>query len=177
MRAIYLAIPFFLLACKSSTDFDEAPKKERATSRPTSAAGQDAGGRYDVFGSKLAQSEAPAVAVVDLVRDLNSYEGKTVRVSGRVESTCAVKGCWMWVRDGGERVFVKFQDYAFFVPTANAENRRVVFEGKVSMRTFTVEQLRHYAKDAGDIEGAKKITEPKQLPFVMATGVRMYDAE
>lgn len=151
MRSVFLLVPLLLFACKSGES------------------------SFDVFGSELASSEIKVVPVPDLVRNLSEYEGKTVRVSGEVISTCAKKGCWMYVGKQPDQVFVRFKDYAFFVPTAGAEGRPVVFEGVVTHKEMGVEEQRHYAEDAGDIEGAKKITEPKMIPFVMATGVRMYD--
>lgn len=148
----------------------------RPTSRPVTLR-TDERGRYERFGGELASGNVPIVPAGDLIRGLDGFEGKTVRVAGRVESTCPKKGCWMWVGKGVDRVFVRFQDYAFFVPTEGAEGRSVVFEGVVSNKTMSVAEARHYAEDAGDFDGAKQITEERKVPFVMATAVRMYDAK
>jgi len=147
----------------------------RPAPKPVTAT--DEGGRYERFGAPLVSAQTP-VSATKLVANLDDWAGKTVQVEAKVHSTCPKMGCWMWVGDAGDRkVFVRFQDYAFFVPKTGAEGRRVIFEGKVSRKELSVEEARHYAEDAGDLEAAKKITEPTTIPFVMATGVKMYDAK
>ncbi len=136
----------------------------------------DSQGRYQTFGAELASTAPETLAAADLVKDIQKYEGKTYRVTGLVASTCKKKGCWMNVEggDGTGRIFVKFKDYGFFVPKEGAEGRPVVFEGVVSEKTFTIEETKHYLEDAGDMEAAKKVTAPSKVPFVEATGVKMY---
>lgn len=136
---------------------------------------RDEGGRYESYGAPIRGEPIEQVTVSRLLDDLDAYVGRTVRIESRVHSTCKKKGCWMWVGDdGGRRVFVRFKDYGFFVPKEGAEGRRVVFDGEVSRKELSVEEARHYAEDAGDDEAARKISEPIQIPFVMATGVKMY---
>ena len=50
-------------------------------------------------------------------------------------------------------VFVKFKDYAFFVPK-DASGRTTIVEGTMTMKQETVEQTRHYLEDAGRHEEA-----------------------
>ena len=154
-------------------------KKQKPTSRPKSRPagsnwGKDSRGAFQRFGASLDAKAPPYVPANKLVANLDKWAGKTVRVEGVVQKTCPKKGCWMWVTHGKRRVFVRFKDYAFFVPKKNAQGRKVVFEGKVNRRKMSVAEARHYAEDAGDFEGAKKITKPVTVPFVMATAVRMY---
>ena len=129
---------------------------------------------WRVYGRTLAlRSKLPMLSSAELVKRLGELEGKTVRVHGTIEKTCPKKGCWMWLVDGKARVFVRFQDYAFFVPKSGVEKRAVVLEGVVKRHTMSVEEARHYAEDAGDLEGAKKITKSVTVPFVMATGAHI----
>lgn len=84
-----------------------------------------------------------------------------VIIEGTIESVCPKKGCWMRVTDGEKTLFVRFQDYGFFVPM-NAAGRPVVAHGTAVANTASVEELRHYAEDAGkSLEEIAKITEPE----------------
>ncbi len=69
--------------------------------------------------------------------------------------------------------FVKFEDYDFFMPL-NSENREVIVSGKAFIQTTTVNELKHYAKDAGkNKEEIEKITEPKRTLAFVSHGVLM----
>lgn len=99
-----------------------------------------------------------------------------VKFEGEVTATCAKKGCWMDVASGEDTVFVRFQDYGFFVPTEGAEGKRTVMEGEAFFDTITVEMRKHYAEDAGESEEViAAITEPELRLAFTATGVMIED--
>lgn len=99
-----------------------------------------------------------------------------VRFEGEVTATCAKKGCWMDVASGQDTVFVRFQDYGFFVPTEGAEGKRTVMEGEAFFDTITAEMRKHYAEDAGESEEViAAITEPELRLAFTATGVMIED--
>lgn len=191
MKATFLTLILATLvfsSCKGTKG--ESAQTDGATSKPAASqpASQpaaeaawmnDGQGRYQVFGAGLASRAPKTIPAADLVNNIKKYEGQTLRVTGLVASTCAKKGCWMNVEggDGTGRVFVRFKDYAFFVPKKGAEGRPVVFEGVVSEKKLSIEEAKHYLEDAGDMEAAKKVTAPSTIPFVMATGVKMYAAK
>jgi len=104
-------------------------------------------------------------------------EGRAqVRFQGEVAATCAKKGCWMDVASGEDTVFVRFQDYGFFVPTEGAEGKQTVMEGEAFFDTITVEMRKHYAEDAGESEEfIAGITEPELRLAFTATGVMIED--
>lgn len=106
------------------------------------------------------------------VEDLSGSEGQ-LTISSTVQSTCAMKGCWMKIDDGeGGAIRVTFKDYGFFVPTTGMEGKSAVMIGKLSRNTLSVEQLRHYAKDAGKSEeDVASITAPEEELTFVATGV------
>lgn len=84
-----------------------------------------------------------------------------VIVRGAIVEVCSEKGCWMRLRDGEDELFVRFQDYAFFVPR-NAAGRDAVIHGMATAQLESVETLRHYAEDAGkSAEEIAAITEPE----------------
>lgn len=94
-----------------------------------------------------------------------------VVITGTITDVCAKKGCWMRVADGDDEVFVRFQDYAFFVPR-NAAGHEVVLHGTVETKTTSVEELRHYAEDAGKTPAEiAAITEPESTTTVFADSV------
>lgn len=94
-------------------------------------------------------------------------------VTGEITEVCAIKGCWMRVRSGEEELFVRFQDYAFFVPR-NAAGHQVVFHGTALRQEMSVEELRHYAEDAKKSpEEIAAITEPEVAVVFFADSVRI----
>jgi hypothetical protein len=94
-----------------------------------------------------------------------------VIVEGTIIDVCPKKGCWMRVRDGDDELFVRFQDYGFFVPM-NAAGHRVVMHGTSVAQVASVEELRHYAEDAGKSpEEIAAITEPETRVTLFADSV------
>jgi hypothetical protein len=114
------------------------------------------------YGEKITEEGA-----VDASQVPQLMEGKkeaTLKIKGKIVKTCIKKGCWMSVDLGnGQKMTVKFKDYAFFVPKAGAEGLDVVFEGTARRETRTVAELKHYAEDAGkskeEIEKIKKASD------------------
>ena len=77
----------------------------------------------------------------------------------------------MRVEADDEDLFVRFQDYGFFVPR-NAAGHRVVMHGTSVADEVSVEELRHYAKDAGKSEAeSAAITEPQTRVTFFADSV------
>ena len=95
-----------------------------------------------------------------------------------VNEVCQAKGCWMTLHDaqaGDVEIMVRFKDYGFFVPK-DIGGRQVIVEGKAFKSVTPVEELRHYAEDAGkSAEEIQKITEPENTYSVEATGVKVLD--
>ncbi len=128
----------------------------------------------DTFGAGVSKPEA-AVAFSDVIKQLDSADSVIVVMKGKVTDVCQAKGCWMNIVDpvsGTEdELFVQFQDYGFFMPKDIA-GREVLLEGKAYKEQTTVEELRHYAEDAGKSEEEiAAITEPVTEKKFMATGV------
>lgn len=101
---------------------------------------------YDSFGEKV--NKKNAIPVTELSK-MDGEATKTVKVEGEVADVCQMKGCWMTVKlDNGETMRVTFKDYGFFVPKDIA-GKKVIFEGEAVVKTTPVDELQHYAKDAG----------------------------
>jgi hypothetical protein len=103
---------------------------------------------------------------------MNLDKVNDIQVEGEVNAVCQAKGCWMTVNlDNGQTMRVTFKEYGFFVPK-NLAGTKVVFKGKPEVRTTPVEELRHYAKDAGKSEAEiLAITEPEVALSFVADGV------
>jgi len=128
---------------------------------------------YASFGDKILADKA--ISKEEMIKKYKSLKpGDTVNIKFRskINAVCQKKGCWMSMAlPGGKESFVKFKDYAFFVPL-NAAEQEAVVSGKAFVSETSVAQLRHYAKDGGESEEAiAKITEPKIEYKFMADGV------
>ncbi|MDW3208221.1 MAG: DUF4920 domain-containing protein [Reichenbachiella sp.] len=104
---------------------------------------------------------------------METTDSVSIVLSGTIEKTCAVKGCWMQLRTGEKNnLRVTFKDYSFFVPKSGAEGNKAVINGFCVKQETSVEELRHYAKDAGESDEAiALITEPKMEYNFVASGV------
>ena len=126
----------------------------------------------EAFGEGITSSEYMEFSEV-IEKLENSEEVETV-LKAKVADVCQAKGCWMNLVDdkgGDQPFFVKFHDYGFFVPK-DIGGREVLVEGKAYKELTTVDELRHYAEDAGKSkEEIEAITEPVEELKFMATGV------
>ena len=99
--------------------------------------------------------------------------GDTLQLTlkGTIKKVCTKKGCWMTLSlENNSEMMVRFKDYGFFVPLdASGE---VLIHGKAFISETSVDDLRHYAEDAGasDDEIAA-ITTPKTSYNFEADGV------
>ena len=69
-------------------------------------------------------------------------------IEGQIIDVCPKKGCWMNVKIDQDTIFVKFRDYAFFVPKSGIQGKKVLMSGDIFRDTISIERLRHYAEDA-----------------------------
>lgn len=128
------------------------------------------------FGEKI--SANGAISYDDLLVKLEKDSKIKAKVKGKVLAVCQAKGCWMTIVSeiaSKPSMFVKFKDYAFFMPK-NISGKEVVMQGEAYYETTTVEELRHYAEDEGlSKEAISKITEPKKELKFLASGVVLLD--
>lgn len=161
------------LAACGGKDKEEYPMDDEDTSlnaAPVQFASYAAGGDSSKTFGKAISAEG-ASNVQNLMHD-SKAENYTGKVTGTVVSVCQNKGCWMKLDAGnGQTMMVTFKDYGFFVPKDIA-GQTVVIDGVAAMKTVSVEEQRHYAKDAGKTQAEiDAITQPKtELSFV-ADGV------
>lgn len=128
---------------------------------------------YEVFGQKISPEKAMSKEAL-LAQYKNLKEGDTIDVkfNSTINSVCQKKGCWMNVDLGDQQeAFVQFKDYGFFMPL-NSKGSQVVVHGKAFLSVVSVDELRHYAKDAGKSKAAiDSITQPEKSFGFIADGV------
>jgi len=158
---LFLALSLTFIACKNETQTTE--NKVEDTKKEIA---------YASFGMKI--NDADALASELMMEDYKTMkEGDTInsKMRAKINEVCSAKGCWMTLdMDGENEVMVKFKDYGFFMPL-NAEGE-VVVNGKAYVSETSIDELRHYAEDAGKSkEEIAAITEPKRTYSFEADGV------
>lgn len=144
---------------------------------PLAAMAQSTGkGKAASFGEPITAKKA--ISYDQMLKQIQGQEKINVKVRGTVENVCQAKGCWMNLvseNANADKMMVQFKDYGFFMPKDIA-GREVIVDGYAYYEVTPVDELRHYAEDAGKSpEEIAKITEPlKKLKF-MAHGVLLLD--
>ncbi len=125
-----------------------------------------------VFGDTI--STEGAITVSDALNGLKNADSILCTITGYVTSVCQVKGCWMMLSEQASDTtgfFVKFKDYAFFVPK-DLSGSKVTIKGKAYKEITPVEELKHYAEDEGKSKAEiDAITEPTEEYKFLAEGV------
>lgn len=105
-------------------------------------------------------------------KSLKKGDSISVKFKTSIDEVCKKKGCWMKLNLGNdEAAFVKFKDYGFFVPL-NADGSKVIVNGVAFVDVVSVNELKHYAKDAGKSQAEiNAITKPEITYSFTATGV------
>jgi uncharacterized protein DUF4920 len=116
------------------------------------------------------------IGYTDMMDDLNASDTLNITVRATVSDVCKMKGCWIKLEDatnGDKDMMVRFKDYGFFVPK-DIDGREVIIEGRAYSSVIGVDELRHYAEDAGKSkEEIAKITKAGTQYAFLATGVRV----
>jgi Domain of unknown function (DUF4920) len=127
---------------------------------------------YASFGMEINDADAlSSERMMEHYKSLKPGDTLNSKMTAKIVEVCSKKGCWMTLdMDGENEVMVKFKDYGFFMPL-NAEGE-VVVNGKAYVTETSVDELRHYAEDAGKSkEEIEAITEPKRTYSFEADGV------
>ncbi len=141
-----------------------------STGQSTATVSKDAQSGNQTFGAAF--TPKAVVAYQDLSAKVMDTDSVAVAVRGTVAEVCQNKGCWMSITNGeGEEMMVRFKDYGFFMPKDIA-GREVIMNGKAYYQLTPVDELRHYAEDAGKSQKEiDAITEPKRELSFLADGV------
>jgi hypothetical protein len=125
------------------------------------------------FGEKITAEHAITVDQLQSIL-VNKDEGARkmdVKIKGVVTDVCTMEGCWIKLQSPDGKIMVRMQDHKFTVPVA-LNGKTVVIGGLAEEQITSVEQLQHYAEDAGKSkEEIAAIKVPKKEIVVDAKGV------
>jgi len=126
------------------------------------------------YGEKITPDKA--IESTEISKLLSDKDSVHLKISGVVESICQKKGCWLKMDAGdGELMMVRFYDYGFFLPM-DCAGKKIILEGNAFKSVTSVDELRHYAEDAGKSkEEIEKITEAEKQISFEATGVLLFN--
>ncbi|WP_262922013.1 DUF4920 domain-containing protein [Hymenobacter cellulosivorans] len=170
LKHLALAASLLALASCQSSSTPETTAAD-APAQPTAAASAAPGKTYGA-----AITAAGARPMSELRQVLGGQDSAQVKLVGTAAEVCQAKGCWLTLTTAeGKAMRVRFKDYAFFVPK-DISGKTVVINGWAHREVVPVEDLQHYAKDAG--KSAKEvaaITQPEEQLNFEADGVLVQD--
>lgn len=129
--------------------------------------------KSNVFGEWVDESNVgTSNEMMSMYTDLSVSDTLNTKFRGTVKEVCQAKGCWMKLElTNGNEAMVRFKDYGFFVPKDIA-GKEVVVDGIAFVEEMSIEDQKHYAKDAGaSQEELAKINMPKKTYGFEASGV------
>lgn len=129
--------------------------------------------KYASFGAKINKDQAlSAKEMFAKFKTMNVGDTIDVKFASHIKEVCSKKGCWMKLPLANEQeTMVRFKDYGFFMPL-DAANKEVIVAGKAFVKITPIEELQHYAEDAGkSATEIAKITAPKKEFAFEANGV------
>ena len=164
---LILTSSLILFACSNDTKTEVQPEESIESVEVVDAS------TYEAFGGEITTDGL--LTRLEMKQKYNQMEvGDSVAVTFRtnVGEVCQKKGCWMKIDlDDNAEAFVRFKDYEFFVPK-DAQGSDAILKGMAYKEETSVEELKHYAQDAGKSEEEiAAITEPKIEYTFMAEGV------
>lgn len=165
LSPVFLAAGLALLAaCQSSPTATQAAEASSAAPAITGK----------TYGAAI--TAAGALPMSQLRQALGTQDSAQVKLVGTAAEVCQAKGCWLTMTTAeGLPMRVRFKDYAFFVPK-DISGKTVVVNGWAHREVVPVQDLQHYAQDAG--KSAKEvaaITQPEEQLNFEADGVLVQD--
>ncbi|WP_439127523.1 DUF4920 domain-containing protein [Polaribacter sp.] len=154
---------FVFTACKETKKNDI---KEETKKQPLA---------YATFGDEISDNNALSKEqMLAKFETMNVGDTVNVKFVSSIKEVCSKKGCWMKLPLAEEtETMVRFKDYGFFMPL-DSQGKEVIVAGKAFVKITPVDELQHYAEDAGKSkEEIAKITEPKKEFAFEANGVLM----
>ena len=117
-------------------------------------------------------TEEGALTAAEYVAQLQGKDSLETKVMAPIADVCQKKGCWMTLDLGNDvHMRVTFKDYGFFMPK-DASGRMAYIQGVGRVDTTSVEELKHYLKDAeASQEEIDAVTEPEFEYVFEAVGV------
>lgn len=161
-----IIVVFVLLLGFSCKQTSENEKQELIVEEESEA-------KYESFGERISpQGSFSSSIMLEKFESLRSGDTINEKFYTTINSVCQSKGCWMILElPGVEDVRVKFKDYGFFVPK-DIVGKEVIVRGRAYVEETSVEEQKHFAKDAGkSIDEIVSIREPEKSFGFIADGI------
>jgi len=171
----YSIFALFVLAFISCNDSNKGQKNEESNSENVEVSTSSAENQEDLsfYGEEFDYDKSEIAGdIFEKYQNMQPGDTLLTTFSSTVNSVCVKKGCWMRLKlTEEEESLVTFKDYGFFVPK-DIDGQEAVVHGKLFVKETSVEDLKHFAEDAGKSEEEiAAITEPKLVYAFEADGV------
>ncbi len=167
-KVIFLfAVSIAMFSCKNEakdTDIKSDTEAEIKNETPEIA--------YATFGETITDEDVmPSERMMEQYSKMKVGDTISTKTTGKITEVCSKKGCWMKLDMGDENIVrVRFKDYGFFMPLDAKGD--VIINGAAFVTETSVEDLKHYAEDAGkSADEIAAITEPEKTYGFLADGV------
>ncbi|MFD2515487.1 DUF4920 domain-containing protein [Pontibacter locisalis] len=160
-----------LLTCLAASLLFSCNQTDKVTQSASGIKNETTSAEKQTFGAAFTEENViNTSALQELAQGKDSVEAV---VSAEIVESCQSKGCWMDVKLADKSTMkVTFRDYGFFLPVEDLKGRKIIFKGTAKREVISVEDQRHYAKDAGKPENEiAAITAPKEELRFVADGV------
>ena len=161
----------FLLAIGCATQPAPGPDEAAQNEEKAATEAAPAEAAWDTYGEPPTATET--VAAADLLSNPESFEGKTVRVAGRVADVCQKAGCWMILTDDtGKKMRIRMKDHGFSV-AKDGEGREADIEGVVVGIDPDPATAEHFKSESKNLDAIPEGEGEKKTWEMVASGVRM----
>ncbi|CAL2095377.1 DUF4920 domain-containing protein [Tenacibaculum sp. 190524A02b] len=161
-------LTFFFISLTILSSCKSEKKEEKSSKEPIK-------NEYASFGSKISSNNTLSTMLAyDKMKTLTVGDTINLKFTSTIKEICTKKGCWMKLPLNDQtETMVRFKDYSFFMPL-DSKGKEVIVSGKAFIKETSVNELKHYAEDAGKSkEEIEKITNPKKEFAFLADGVLM----
>ena len=160
-KLLVFILALAVLGCEKKTEKTEEPAKPAAPEA-----------KIEKIGKALAGAEE--VAVLDLLKNPDAYDGKTIRVSGKVHDFCHHRRAWFGVSSADGQYMVRVFTAPRFQAPADCVGKHAVAEGKVELITLKPEDAKHYAESHKFLsEKELEAGKPIKRPLIRAFGAEL----
>lgn len=129
------------------------------------------------FGDPMSAETIVPTDLATVLAAPEKFEGKNLRIVGRVAEVCQPKGCWIQLADDADRrLQVKFTCPidGRLIPL-EAVGKPVMVEGQLKIKMLDEAEARHYAEDAGKPKSEiEKIKGPQKQVSLASPSARLW---
>lgn len=165
---VLLVLSIVLIGCKKEKPVEKVVEVEKEVIEEKINSVQYFGEKFEIK-KVLTNTE-----MLDSYKGMKIGDSSLVTFKAKINQVCKKKGCWMTLALANEtEAMVKFKDYGFFMPL-DCDGKTVTVNGYAFVNEVSVDELKHYAEDAGKSkEEIEKITAPEKTFSFMATGAML----